>query len=171
MVRVLGSELSEIEGFSDDEDADPDFTVDTPECPTGTDDLSSDEEEIEGAPSANPPLVLRDKGKEWRRNDVFDPLPAASPIIVDENVERVNPFDAFLRYVPIELLENIAEATTQRILQNAGRETLVSLQTLNKFFGINIIMSYLRFPRIRMYWVARTRVPQIADNMSRNMFS
>lgn len=54
MDRLLGSELSEVEGFSDDEDADPDFTVDIPERPTGTDDLSSDEEEIEAAPSATP---------------------------------------------------------------------------------------------------------------------
>lgn len=38
------------------------------------------------------------------------------------------------------------------------------------FIAINIIMGHLKFPRIRMYWVAKTRVPLIADKMSRNQY-
>lgn len=35
---------------------------------------------------------------------------------------------------------------------------------------MNVTMSYMKYPRIRMYWARKTRVPQIADVMSRNNF-
>lgn len=101
----------------------------------------------------------------------FDPLPAAPPHEPENLVpERASPIEAFHRYVPEHLLTEIAIATSQRILSNTNKTLVVTVKMLKQFLGMNIVMSYTKYLRIRMYWARKTRVPQIADCLSRDTF-
>ena len=48
-----------------------------------------------------------------------------------------------------------------------GKSLNTTAQDIQVSFGVSLTMSYLGFPRIKMYWEMSTRVAQIADNMSR----
>ncbi|XP_069701493.1 piggyBac transposable element-derived protein 3-like [Periplaneta americana] len=41
---------------------------------------------------------------------------------------------------------------------------------IKKLFGACIYTTLIGYPRLKMFWSARTRIPMIADNMSRNRF-
>lgn len=111
------------------------------------------------------------QNKTWDASYKFTPLSAAPPMEVKvSNTNIVRPLDAFNRYIPENIISDIALATSQRITSESGRDIGVSAQMMKQFIGINIIMSYIKYPRIRMYWAAKTCVPQIADVMSRNQF-
>lgn len=164
-----------MEGFSDDEDADPTFqpgidqTVEDDEDEDHEDDDQAPPPPLNAAAPQVPPFIF-DPNAEWNELPDFDPLPGAPPYEPPRAVERKNPLDGFLRYVPNQLLNDIADATSQRILANTTKIFVVTPTILKKFIGINIKMSYMKYPRIRMYWAAKTRVPKIAYCMTRTNF-
>ena len=41
---------------------------------------------------------------------------------------------------------------------------------LKVFFGISMVMSNLKFPRLQMFWSKKFRVPIICEKMSRDRF-
>lgn len=86
--------------------------------------------------------------------------------------ERVTPIEACTRYVPEHPINDIASATSQRILTDTTKTLVVTGKMLKQFLGMNVTrsMSYMKYPRIRMYWARKTRVPHIADVMSCNNF-
>lgn len=168
IANLLENDLSDIEGFSDDEDADASFIPVPPLQPEVAESSSSEEDEQENADQSNHlPGVQEEK---WFRSQRFEPLPAAPPPECESITELVNPINTFYRYVPEHLINRIAMATSQRILASTGKAVMFTGLEMRKFIAINIIMSYLKFPRIKMYWAAKTRVSQIADVMSRNFF-
>jgi len=48
----------------------------------------------------------------------------------------------------------------------------LTVNELKTYLGLNIAMTYLRYPQLRMYWssVEGIRIPFIADNMTNNRF-
>lgn len=62
------------------------------------------------------------------------------------------PKDYFVQYMDNELYEMMAAATNQTAVLNTGRSLDVTAEDMGKFFGINIMMECLKYPRIRMYW-------------------
>lgn len=46
----------------------------------------------------------------------------------------------------------------------------LDLRELKVWLGINFVMSALQYPKIRMYWERKWRVPLIADSMSRDRY-
>lgn len=55
-------------------------------------------------------------------------------------------------------------------MTNTGKPMILTSTDISKFLGITIVMSYLKYPKIRMYWQEKTRVPQVADKMPRNKY-
>ena len=55
-------------------------------------------------------------------------------------------------------------------MTKTGRASDVTKEELKKFLGINIIMGNLKFPRLRMYWQSKYRVPIIRETMARSRF-
>lgn len=184
-----------MEGFSDDEDADPTFIIPTPRVDVFAsqvdepDETDEEEEETElpvapisdavdeDQPSVPPvdrqppippaPPVLP---ATWELNEEFDPLPPAPPNEPTDKAYLYSSIELFKKYIPDHLLDAIAECTSQNILGISGRVVPLTRIDVCKFIGITLMMSYLKYPRIKMYWAAETRVPQIADVMSRNQY-
>ena len=55
-------------------------------------------------------------------------------------------------------------------MTKTGRASDVTKEELKKFLGISIIMGNLKFPRLRMYWQSKYRVPIIRETMARSRF-
>ena len=51
-----------------------------------------------------------------------------------------------------------------------NKSLLTSASELKVFFGISIVMSNLKFPRLRMFWSKKFRVPIICEKMPRDWF-
>lgn len=89
---------------------------------------------------------------------------------VDDSLERLSPLETFNRYLPEKVFEDMALATSQRILSNTAKNVCITPLIMKKFIAANILMSYTKYPRIRMYWARKPRVAQIADHITRDMF-
>ncbi|XP_059166991.1 microtubule-associated protein futsch-like isoform X4 [Physella acuta] len=76
----------------------------------------------------------------------------------------------FLQYFTSELFEIFAEQTNNYHFMKTGKCLSTNSKEIQKFFGMNIIMANLKFPRTRMYWEKSTRVNAIADVMPVNRF-
>ncbi|KAG0443072.1 hypothetical protein HPB47_015317 [Ixodes persulcatus] len=72
----------------------------------------------------------------------------------------------FMRYFSESVFEQLAEFTDIYSLQTSGKELGTTPQEVKVFFGILMAMGALKYPRIRMYWQAGTRIPMVADFMA-----
>ncbi|XP_039298104.1 piggyBac transposable element-derived protein 1-like [Nilaparvata lugens] len=61
--------------------------------------------------------------------------------------------------------------TNLRYVQEKGRNLNVTFEEMKIFFGINLLMSVLRYPRLRMYWQKFTQVSTVTSKMSRDRFT
>lgn len=103
------------------------------------------------------------------------PLPSWIPDFTstpDDSQQRVSwsPSDYLVQYVPHEVFEMMAFAMNTTHVQETGKSLETSVEELKMFFGISLTMSCLCYPQIRMYWMKKTRVPLVADNMTKNRY-
>lgn len=121
---------------------------------------------------STPKIHIQTRKSYWKSlASEFDPLPPAPPYIEKKtHVPVLSPEDYFRKYVPNDIIKMLTEFTNCRYLKDTGKNLYLTEEEMKHFFAITIIMSYLKFPRIRMYWTEKTRVPVIADNMSRNRY-
>ncbi|KAK8784396.1 hypothetical protein V5799_009238 [Amblyomma americanum] len=80
------------------------------------------------------------------------------------------PFDYFLQYIPNEVYEKMAIAMNRTYVQDTGNSLKASVEELKIFFGVSLTVSCLCYPQMRMYWQKKTRVPLVADNMTRDRY-
>ncbi|KAG8314271.1 hypothetical protein J6590_096626 [Homalodisca vitripennis] len=143
---ILDGDLSEVNGFLDDEDADPTLAPIAVLERHPEDDQSS-EEEVDNAvqqpaPSQpSEPQPATSSRYTWNMSNVFSPLPAVPEINESFNLQRLSPLDTFYRYVPQSLFDDMALAKSQRILSTTAKNVVVTFAMLKPFFGANIIMS------------------------------
>lgn len=107
----------------------------------------------------------------WKSSDNFDPLPPA-PRFELPNTVAINlpPHDYVAKYLTSDIYEQIAFHSNQTYLSKTGTNLNTSDKEIRTFFGVTIMMSYLRFPRIRMYWDQKSRIPAIADRITRDRY-
>lgn len=117
-----------------------------------------------------PMKELQAKLRGWCRKEAFDPIPPAPPNDENTNTTENDPFTLFSQYFDGSLYIRMAECTNQRYFLMKGKSLGLTEKHIKQFLAINIVMSYLKFPRIKMYWQAKTRVPCIADTMPRERF-
>lgn len=68
------------------------------------------------------------------------------------------------------MFSEIVVKTNQTSVFITGKSINISLRELKVWIGINCVMSALQYPKIRMYWEKKWRVPIIADAMARDRF-
>ncbi|KAJ2938067.1 hypothetical protein O0L34_g19390 [Tuta absoluta] len=107
----------------------------------------------------------------WKTTDNFEPLPPAPFFEPPESVViNLPPQEYLTKYIPTDTYELIAFHSNQTYLAKTGNSLNTSTKEIRLFFGITAMMSYLRFPRIRMYWEKKTRIAAIADIMVRDRY-
>ncbi|XP_070385990.1 piggyBac transposable element-derived protein 3-like [Dermacentor albipictus] len=80
------------------------------------------------------------------------------------------PMAYFTRYFSPTLFSDLATFTNMYVLQTDGNVLGTSAEEIKVFCGILMLMGILKFPRIRMYWQASTRIPAIAESMTAKRF-
>ena len=83
------------------------------------------------------------------------------------------PVDIFQQLVPDDLLNDIVFFSNVYAMQIQGHENFkLTLPELKRFIGMDFVMTYIRYARIRMYWSSQQELHQsvIVDTMSSRRF-
>lgn len=80
------------------------------------------------------------------------------------------PVDFIKEYIDDDILDKMVTSTNRTALSRTGNPLGLTLKELKLFIGLNCIMSCLRYPKIRMYWSNRWRIPIIVRSMKRDRF-
>ncbi|KAJ8912592.1 hypothetical protein NQ315_000460 [Exocentrus adspersus] len=117
----------------------------------------------------------RDKGsRKWQYMD-SQYGPENSPLFSGTetvNIQGETPVEFFLFFFFPDIIDEIVFQTNIFASQNDKMNLGLSAEELLMFFGINIVMSYIRYPRIRLYWSSdeALRMNLIANSISVNRF-
>lgn len=141
--------------------------------------LPSDEEsdsDIYNTRTVQP--LLRDQRISWKAgkdNDyvtgsVNNPPPFLGQHTI--NIDKENPSEFFAYFFSEELIDKIVFESNRYAMQKNKENFKLTNKELKVFFGINLIMTYIHYPRLRMYWSSNLalRCSCIADAMTVNRF-
>ncbi|CAM1306240.1 Uncharacterised protein r2_g1597 [Pycnogonum litorale] len=83
-----------------------------------------------------------------------------------------SPIEMFTSLFPETLIKDICYQTNLYAMQQGKEGFNLTPPELKIFLGINIVMTYIKYARIRQYWSSQRsiRLPLIADHMSVNRF-
>ncbi|CAK1599230.1 unnamed protein product [Parnassius mnemosyne] len=107
----------------------------------------------------------------WKEKD-FNPdiIPFMQPLYLPFNDEEFCKIDYFRRHVNDELMQIIVDRSNEMYLLRNGQFLNLTLPECYIFIAINLAMSCIGYPILRMYWQHKFRVAFVADHMSRNRF-
>uniref|UniRef100_A0AAR2KQS2 PiggyBac transposable element-derived protein domain-containing protein n=1 Tax=Pygocentrus nattereri TaxID=42514 RepID=A0AAR2KQS2_PYGNA len=82
------------------------------------------------------------------------------------------PIDFFMHLFTQDMINDIVHNTNLYSVQKGKEKLALTSEEFKTFLGINMVMSYVRYPRSRMYWSSETglRLELIADAMPVNRF-
>lgn len=88
------------------------------------------------------------------------------------NIDGNTAYDFFKEFFNDDLLDIFVFESNRYALQTGKENFKLSKKELKVFLGINIVMTYIHYPRLRMYWssVRALRFDLIADAISVNRF-
>lgn len=137
---------------------------------------SESEEEVDVRENDPAEIAIRDRYYRWRKvsptsmKSDFTGNPFSCP-----PDELPSPFEYFKEFVDSAMIETCVEQTNLYAAQKsiaAGNRGIFSTKRdkVEQFFGVLLYMGILKFPSYTMYWAPSTRIPIIADAMSKNEF-
>jgi len=177
--------MSEVENASDEETDIPVPSCSNatqaetgPEEPDGGDGVDGDLDgdwEIDFDINLEPDVLhfTQKRDIKWQRNVLFNTRTFAvdAPPEPESLTELLEPFEYFKKYLPDSLFETMAQETNfYAVSNNAVNFPPTNSDELTTFFGMHILMSNYKFPRIRMYWKQASHFPCMADLMPVNRF-
>ncbi|KAK2726139.1 hypothetical protein QYM36_000557 [Artemia franciscana] len=83
--------------------------------------------------------------------------------------EVQTPLDLFRMFITEDILSNIVDQTNLNAMRKKNPSLKLSLEELRRFLGVQMLMSILKLPAIRMYQNG-IRYSPVADTMSRDRF-
>jgi len=99
------------------------------------------------------------------------------PLFLGNSVININqthntPYSYFTQIFTDDIFEHIRVETIRYAVQNGKDSFTLTKTELKTYFAINIAMTYLRYPNVRMYWssLPGIRMNLIADAMNVNRF-
>ena len=115
------------------------------------------------------PTTKKAKTRHWKKEDIsVQPLPSyihQCPQFLKQ------PYEYFTQFFTPELREHIVYQTNLYSRQkNVTSNFNMSEEELMVFLGLIIYMGLVPLPSLVDFWAVKTRVPQVADYMSRNRF-
>ena len=84
--------------------------------------------------------------------------------------ESWSSLDYMSQYLDRDIFEQLSVCTNQNSVLLTGRSLNTSAEELQRFIGATIHMSCLGYPVLSMYWAKSTRVPAVADTISRQRY-
>ena len=126
-----------------------------------------------GQGSSNSCSERKEKSKSWSQSATFTPQQADNgpqQLAPDDIHRDWNPIDYFNQHVDNNLYSLISQDTNQTAMIQTGHSLGTTPKEIRKFFGVNIMMRTLKYPRIRMYWSKSTGVTSIKNAMKHDRF-
>lgn len=108
----------------------------------------------------------------WKNCEAFSGTHFDIPVNTDNCDERQNfsVSDYFAMYFDDNIFQQICYSTNVKYMLLHQKPLHLTVKETKHFFGISILMSLLKYPRIRMYWAKTTKVYAIASKMTRDRF-
>lgn len=164
--KIVDGDHSELSDLSDGEDDQADFyEPDENESDSATT-SDSDDDDVDELP------LKKNVGPfSWKIQDRFKPNVTDFQPCDDATDERAD-WDAaeYFRQYFDELFKDFSLATNINSTLLTGKSLDTMPEEMMTFFGMNLMMSCLGYPSMRMYWDRSVTVPRIAETMSRNRF-
>ncbi|XP_068237423.1 uncharacterized protein [Palaemon carinicauda] len=122
--------------------------------------------EEEGEGEVNP---KRPRVGEWKKDDIdIQPLP---DFIHPQPDFLREPYEYFSQFFTAELRDHIVfQSNLYSRQKDVGSNFHISEEDVMVFLGLIIYMGLVPLPSIVDFWAVKTRIPQVADFMSRNRF-
>ena len=88
------------------------------------------------------------------------------------NIDGEEPYDFFIKIFTEEIFQFILTEANRFAFQNGKMTFKLAMNELKTFLGINIMMTFIKYPQVRMYWssIEALRMNMIAKSMSVNRF-
>ncbi|XP_037269125.2 piggyBac transposable element-derived protein 3 [Rhipicephalus microplus] len=164
---MASNDTSDIE-LSDDEVDDPSFVVgDAAPLPQCSDDVSSEKEEEQNSSST------RSRDATWRRGVSIDSAIGdvrCAPDTSSDVRQHWRPSGYFRQCLSDAAFDTMQEKTAVAFHLKTGKILNSSCSEIQNFLGATLMMSCLGYPQMRLYWARGTRVPAIADVLTRDRF-
>ena len=160
---------SDLELSDDDDVVDATYLPDMP----NDDELEENEteDEIIQEEAEEEIISIAKKGKDtWIIDDSFrsDSCIAEIELQFDESEVR-SPIEYFERYITSPLFTKLAIHTSQQILKK-GKSSSITDEEMKRFIGLNMFMSVMKLPWIRLYWHNSYGIPVVKSTMTRDRF-
>ncbi|KAF2891633.1 hypothetical protein ILUMI_14540 [Ignelater luminosus] len=114
------------------------------------------------------------KNYKWCKNDSMYGPGTLPPFLGSEatNIQRNSSLEYFLSFFTEDIVENIVYQTNIYAAQNNKLKVGLTKKEFCSFLGIDLIMSYIKYPRLRFYWSSDEglQINLIANSMSVNRY-
>jgi Sec7-like guanine-nucleotide exchange factor len=106
---------------------------------------------------------------QWLKRDIM--VPEIRGFTLPQPIETKLSMEYFSEVFTNELLDHIVFQTNLYVTQkDINTKFSITSDEMRKFLGINVIMGVILLPSMDDYWKMNTRIPQVANAMSRDRF-
>ncbi|XP_046396458.1 piggyBac transposable element-derived protein 3-like [Ischnura elegans] len=104
-----------------------------------------------------------------------NPLLGSPPSTNSRVKVKVNgefPVDYFLGLITEKYMNDLVEQSCLYAFQNGKENFKLTISELKVFLGITLVMTYVKYPRVRLYWSSDTglKLSLVAENMTINRY-